>query len=86
MLADYIAVAVEKADYERTETGRYFATIPGFPGLWAEGRTVELARRELISTLEDWLLLAIRCGDEVPVVGGIDLNRIGRHPKARQSA
>ncbi len=86
MLADYIAGAVEKAEYERTETGRYFATIPGFQGLWAEGSTVESARRELISTLEDWLLLAVRCGDEVPVIGDIDLNRIGRHAKTRQSA
>lgn len=74
MLAEYIAKAVEKADYERMETGRFFATIPGFKGLWAEGKTVEAARRELISTLEDWLLLAIRCGDEVPVLGGINLN------------
>ncbi len=86
MLADYIAKAVEKATYEPTETGRFFATIPGFKGLWAEGKTVEAARRELITTLEDWLLLAIRCGDEVPVLGGIDLNKIGRHAKARQSA
>ena len=86
MLADYIAKAVEKADYERTEAGRFFATIPGFKGLWAEGKTVEAARRELISTLEDWLLLASRCGDEVPVLSGIDLNKIGRHAKARQPA
>lgn len=86
MLADYITKAVEKAEYERLEAGSYFATIPGFKGLWAEGKTVEAARRELISTLEDWLLLAIRCGDEIPVLGGINLNKIGRHAKARQSA
>ena len=86
MLADYIAKAVEKASYEKTEKGRYFAAIPGFDGLWAEGKTVEVARRELIATLEDWLLLAIRFGDEMPVVGGIDLNKIGRHAKARKSA
>ena len=28
MLSDYIAKAVEKADYEKMENGRYFATIP----------------------------------------------------------
>ncbi len=86
MFAEYLAKAVEKASYEKMENGRFFATLPGFKGLWAEGKTVESARRELISTLEDWLLLAIRCGDEVPVIGGIDLNRIGRHARARQSA
>ena len=86
MLAEYIAKAVEKAAYEKMENGRFFATLPGFKGLWAEGKTVEAARRELISTLEDWLLMAIRCGDDVPVIGGIDLNKVGRHAKARQSA
>ena len=83
MLTDYIAKAVEKADYEKMENGRFFATIPGFKGLWAQGKTVEAARRELISTLESWVLIAFRFGDSVPVVGGIDFNKIGRHAKAR---
>jgi predicted RNase H-like HicB family nuclease len=86
MISDYIAKAVEKAEYEKMENGRFFATIPGFKGLWAEGKTVEGARRELISTLEDWVLLAFRFGDDVPVVRGIDLNKIGRHGKTRQPA
>ncbi|MBI5774039.1 MAG: type II toxin-antitoxin system HicB family antitoxin [Verrucomicrobia bacterium] len=86
MLTAYIAKAVEKARYEPMENGRFFATIPGFKGLWAEGKTVEAARRELIETLEDWLLLAFRFGDDVPVVGGIDLNKVGRHAKTRQPA
>lgn len=88
MFTDYIAKAVEKAGYEKMENGRYFATIPGFRGLWAEGKTIERARRELIETLEDWVLLAIRCGDDVPVIGRINLNKLGRarHAKARQPA
>ena len=77
MFAEYIAKAVEKAVYERTEDARFFATLPGFKGLWAEGKTIEAARRELISSLEDWLLLAIRCGDDVPVIGRI----LGLEPK-----
>jgi hypothetical protein len=28
----------------------------------------------LASTLEDWLMIKLRFGDELPVVGGIDLN------------
>lgn len=75
MFAEYIAKAMGKAVYEKMENGRFFATLPGFKGLWAEGRTVEATRRELISTLEDWLLLAIRCDDDVPVIRGIDLNK-----------
>jgi predicted RNase H-like HicB family nuclease len=86
MLTDYIAKAVEKAEYEKMENGRYFATIPGFKGLWAQGKTVEKARRELISILEDWVLLAFRFGDHVPVVAGMDFNRVVRHAKTRKSA
>ena len=86
MLTVYIAKAVEKAEYEKMENGRFFATIPGFKGLWAEGKTVELARRELVSTLEDWVLLAFQFGDRVPVIGGIDFNKFGRHAKARKSS
>ncbi len=86
MFAEYLTKAAEKAEYEKMETGRFFATIPGFKGLWADGSTVEAARRELLATLEGWLLLAIRFGDEVPVVGGINLNKIGHHAKARKPA
>ncbi len=83
MLSDYIAKAVEKAEYEKMENGRFFATIPGFKGLWAEGKTVESARRELISTLEDWVLLSFRRGYPVPVLRGVtNLNRIGVYAKA----
>ena len=75
MFAEYLTKAVEKAEYDRMETGRYFATIPNFKGLWAEGATVEAARRALLETLEDWLLLGIRFGDELPVVGSINLEK-----------
>jgi predicted RNase H-like HicB family nuclease len=86
MFAEYLAKAAEKADYEKMENGHFFATIPGFQGLWAEGTSVESARRELLDALESWLLLGIRFGDELPVVGGINLNKIGHHAKTRKSA
>lgn len=83
MLADYIAKAVEKAGYEKMENGHFFATIPGFKGLWAEGKTVEAARRELIETLGDWVLISFRRGYPVPVLPGVtDLNKIGAYAKA----
>lgn len=83
MLSDYIAKAVEKARYEKMENGRYFATIPRFKGLWAEGKMIEAARRELIETLEDWILISFRRGYAVPVLPGVaDLNQIGVYAKA----
>ena len=78
MLTDYIEAAMRKAHYELTENGGFFATIPKCKGLWAEGATLEKCREELRSTLEDWLLLALQLGHELPVIGGINLNRSNR--------
>lgn len=75
MLTDYIREAMRLAHYELMENGRFFATIPGLKGLWAEDATLEACREELQSTLEDWLMLGIRLGHELPVVAGIDLNQ-----------
>lgn len=68
MFAEYIARVAEGARYETMENGRYFATIPAFKGLWAEGKTIEAARRELIEALEDWVLIALRRGCTVPAL------------------
>ena len=62
MLTDYIQGAMRKAHYELTEKGRFFGTIPGCKGVWAEGRTLEKCRQELQSTLEGWLLLGLQLG------------------------
>lgn len=74
MLTDYIREAMRLAHYELTENDRFFATIPGLQGLWAEDATLEACREELQSTLEDWIMLGIRLGHDLPVVAGIDLN------------
>ncbi|MER3483826.1 MAG: type II toxin-antitoxin system HicB family antitoxin, partial [Meiothermus sp.] len=36
-------------------------------------------RDELESVLEDWILLGLRFGDQIPVLAGIDLN-VSRKP------
>ena len=78
MLTEYIEHSMRKAHYELMEDGRFFATIPKCKGLWAEGRTLEKCSEELRSTLEDWLLLGLQLGHNLPVVDGINLNRTNR--------
>lgn len=75
MLTDYIQRAMDKAHYELMENGRYFGSIPGCDGVWAQGRTLESCRHLLQETLEDWLLLGLQLGHKLPVIGGINLNR-----------
>ncbi len=74
MLTNYIQAAMHQAHYELIEDGTFFATIPGLEGLWANAPTLEECRDELQSSLEDWLLLGLKLGHEMPIVDGIDLN------------
>ncbi len=74
MITQYIKAALRGAQYEQMENSRWFATIPSCPGLWAEGEDVESAREELESSLGDWILIKVRFGDTLPVIGGVDLN------------
>ncbi|HJW87549.1 MAG TPA: type II toxin-antitoxin system HicB family antitoxin [Candidatus Brocadiaceae bacterium] len=48
--------------------------IPGFEGVWANGKTVEDCRKELVEVLEEWLILKLNDGDPIPIVKGIKLN------------
>lgn len=74
MLTEYIRAAMRHAKYEILEDGTFFGTIPGLKGLWANGQTLEACREELQSTLEDWILVRVRLGHEIPAIDGIDLN------------
>ena len=73
MLSDYMDKAMQHAQYERIEDGTYFATIPGFEGLWANGKTEEECRKELREVLEGWILLGIAHHDTLPEVDGVRL-------------
>lgn len=74
MLLEYIQATLEKAEYKQLDNNTWFAEVPGFEGVWANGKTVENCRKELVEVLEDWLLLKLRDGDPVPVVNGIDIS------------
>ena len=58
MLLEYIQAAMRLAHYKLLDGGTYFGEIPGFAGVWANGKSLEECREELQSALEDWILLA----------------------------
>ncbi len=41
MLLEYLEKALEKAEYKKLEDDSWFAQIPGFEGVWANGKTAE---------------------------------------------
>jgi predicted RNase H-like HicB family nuclease len=73
MLFEYIQGALENAEYKKLDDGTWFAEIPGFDGVWANKKTVEECRKELVEVLEEWLILKLRDGDPIPKVKGVDI-------------
>ncbi|MBW6487379.1 MAG: type II toxin-antitoxin system HicB family antitoxin [Syntrophobacterales bacterium] len=74
MLVEYIDKAMSKAVYDKLEDGSFSGSIPECPGVIALGTTLYQCEQELKSSLEGWLIVKIRYGDKLPVMGRINLN------------
>ncbi len=75
MLIEYINKAMSKAVYQKLEDGSYSGRIPQTPGVIAFGETLYQCQEEVRSVLEGWLIIKLRHGDRLPVMGGINLNK-----------
>jgi len=56
------------------------AGAPPCQGVIALGSSLRDCESELQSALEDWILLGLRLGHHLPVLGGIDLNKEPARP------
>ena len=72
----YIEAALELASYDKLEDGSFAGEIPKLKGAVAFGKTLRECEGELRSTLEDWILVGLRLGHKLPVLAGIDLNKV----------
>lgn len=71
-LFQYILRLLHKAHYEYDSSVRaWIGWINGFPGIYAQAKSVEEVRSELISTLEEYILLSIKEGKRVPGLSGV---------------
>ena len=86
MISEYIEKAMKLSQVEKTEDGRYFSTIPGFDGLWADGNTKKQCSVELRLSLEEWLVTALRDDEDLPVISGTSLNFGGKRWQAPLTA
>lgn len=84
MLTDYINKAMSDAVFDKLEDGKFSGKIPQCPGVVAFGETLYQCQKELKSSLEGWLIIKIRHGDKLPVLGRINLNK--RIPSPREAA
>ncbi len=69
----FLNAAMDSARYEKTEEGEWFASVPGFSGLWATGPTIEATRKDLLEALDGWIEVTIKTGNRVPDVGAVSL-------------
>lgn len=77
MFTQYVRYVISKARIEKIDSKLpYFASIPGFQGVWAQGKTRKKCLAELQEVLEEWLLLKVRKQQFVPSVRKYDLNAL----------
>jgi predicted RNase H-like HicB family nuclease len=75
LLSHYVGVAMRAAIPQRLEGETWYADLPGFPGVWADGLSPKQCLDTLEEVLRDWLLIKIVDQDrDIPVVDDIDLN------------
>ena len=75
MLTAFINAAMSRARYKLIDDRTYFGEIPGLQGVWASAKKLEACRQELQEVLEDWLIVKLRDGDDIPRIGRVGLNR-----------
>ena len=87
MLIEYIQKAMSMAVYDKVDDVGYAGKIPVCPGVIAFAGSLYDCQEELRSVLEGWLIVKIRHGDQLPVLGKINLNRVNvsrRKVKSRE--
>jgi predicted RNase H-like HicB family nuclease len=83
MIQEYLEAGMHLARYELLSGDEgFYAEIDGIQGVWANAQTLEECRDELYSAFEEWVLLSIRLGDELPVLNGIELSVPEINPSA----
>ncbi len=82
MLTEFISKQLKRARYKLLKGGTYFGEIPGLKGVWANKKTLENCREELLSALEDWVLFKLKDGDTIPGLRiGVDKRRLLKVPQ-----
>ena len=75
ILTEYMNQAITQAVYDKLEDNTFTGRIPSCKGVVAFGTTLRKCEDELRSTLEDWILVGLKLGHSLPVIGNIDLNK-----------
>ena len=75
VLSDYVGQALAEATYDKLDDGTFAGRIAACPGTVAFGEMLRGCEDDLRSTLEEWIVVGLKLGHALPVIGGIDLNK-----------
>lgn len=74
MIQEYLQKAMEAAHYELLEDNEgFYGEIHNASGVWATGITLEACRQELLEVLEEWILVGIAMGHDLPNFDGVTI-------------
>lgn len=74
-MSDYVEMALEQAEYDKLDDETFAGRIPSCKGVVAFAKTLRECESELRSTLEDWVLVGLKLGHELPILANLNLNR-----------
>jgi predicted RNase H-like HicB family nuclease len=75
VLSEYVNFAMAQAEYDKLDDGTFAARIPACTGVLAFASSLQECENELRSTLEEWILLGLKLGHPLPILGDIDLSK-----------
>ena len=73
MIREYVEAALRAARYEKVEDGTFCAEVPELRGVLAIGETLEECRHQLGEVVEEWVLVRVARGLEVPAMGAVEV-------------
>ena len=73
MIRSYLDEALHRARYMELEDGTYCAEVRGLRGVVAIGGTLEACRAALQEVVEEWVLVRVSRGLDVPALGGVKI-------------
>ena len=79
IITGYIESALSRAEYDKLDDATFSGRIPPCKGVIAFGKTLRACENELQSTLEDWIIVGLKLGHQLPVIDTFDLNKVTSH-------
>ncbi len=73
MIREYVDRALRRASYDKLEDGMFCAEVPELRGVLATGATLEECRDQLAEVVEEWVLVRVSKGLDVPSLDDIEV-------------